>query len=147
MRHSESKVCCSSDHGLHMPKPDFDAQSIRMAASAGTGTGNRNRRNRFSRNRHQNRHRRNRLFQKPKPEPCHPLNTALKCTENPFLGGTVGTEKPEPLEPFHTRTVTEPDRDRPALDLRHNEQCCDLPLPFFLFVWGREGGKKNGKDT
>ena len=46
--------------------------------------------------------------QEAKPEPCHPLKSCTEMHTNPFPRGTVGTENPEPLEPFHARAVTEP---------------------------------------
>ena len=63
------------------------------------------------------------FFPKPKAEPELPepffrnrhrnRPFLLNCTETqkkPFLQGNRRNLKPEPLEPFHPRTVTEPNR-------------------------------------
>ena len=60
---------------------------------------------------------------KPKPEPRFPLNTAQRHIGTSFPRGIVGTE-PEPLEPLHARTVTEPNRGHAALGDRIARSCC-----------------------
>ena len=69
------------------------------------------------------------FFRKPKaePEPPEPFSRnrnrnrnrpfLFNCAEtqkNPFLQRKRRNRKPEPLEPFHRRTVTEPNRGLPA---------------------------------
>ena len=81
-----------------------------------TGTGNRNRRNRFSRNRKRNRNRRNRF---PGTETWTGTSFLLDCAETqkrPFAMEPNRNRKPEPLEPFHPQTVTEPNRGLPELN-------------------------------
>ena len=51
------------------------------------------------------------VFQEPKPEPEPSFPAKLYWNkENPFLQRNRRNRKPEPLEPFHPRTVTEPNR-------------------------------------
>ena len=88
-----------------------------------TGTGNRNRRNRFSRNRKWNRNRRNRF---PGTEtgtggPSFPVKLCWN-REKPFLQRNRRNRKPEPLEPFHPQTVTEPNRTGASLP-KSNAKC------------------------
>ena len=71
------------------------------------------------------------------PMVCHTPQAVLKCTENPFPRGTVGTENPEPLEPFHARTVTEPNRDHPVI--RQDWEALNVHFAnvhFCFYVWG-----------
>ena len=88
-----------------------------------TGTGNRNRRNRFSRNRKRNRNRRNRLPRNRNRNRNRPF--LLDCTETQkkkknLLQWNRRNRKPEPLEPFHPQTVTEPNRTGASLKLSQN---------------------------
>ena len=55
--------------------------------------------------------------QEPKPEP-EPSFSVKMCwnTEKPFLQRNRRNRKPEPLEPFHPRTVTEPIRTGASLN-------------------------------
>ena len=70
------------------------------------------------------------FFPKPKaePEPPEPFSRnrnrnrpfLLNCTENkekPVLQRNRRNRKPEPLEPFHPRTVTEPNRTEASLSI------------------------------
>ena len=55
------------------------------------------------------------VFQEPKPEPERSFPVKLYWnTEKPFLQRHRRNRKPEPLEPFHLQTVTEPNRGLPA---------------------------------
>ena len=57
------------------------------------------------------------VFQEPKPEPEPSFPIKLYWnTENPFLHRNSRNRKPEPLEPFHLQTVTEPNRTGASLD-------------------------------
>ena len=51
------------------------------------------------------------VFQEPKPEPSSLIKTVLNH-KKPFPQRNRRNRKPEPLEPFHPRTVTEPNPDR-----------------------------------
>ena len=53
------------------------------------------------------------VFQEPKPEPSFPVKLYWN-TEKPFLQRNRHKRKPEPLEPFHPQTVTEPKRGLPV---------------------------------
>ena len=114
-----------------------------------TGTGNRNRRNRFSRNRKRNRNRRNRFpgIQETKPEPSFPVKLYWN-TEEPSLQRNRRNQKPEPLEPFHPRTVTEPNRTGASCNgqngveepeyLRQNQRVCgkkNLEIASFMGIY------------
>ena len=65
------------------------------------------------------------VFQEPKPEPEPSLSvkTVLK-QKNPFQRGTLRTENPEPLEPSHTQTETEPNRTGATLGFAKQETIC-----------------------
>ena len=54
------------------------------------------------------------VFQEPKPEPepCLSVKPILK-QKNPFPETNRWNREPEPLEPSHSRPVTEPNRDHP----------------------------------
>ena len=54
------------------------------------------------------------VFQEPKPEPFFPVKLYWN-TEKPFLQRNRQNRKPEPLEPFPSQTVTEPNRGLPVL--------------------------------
>ena len=54
------------------------------------------------------------IFQEPKPESSFPAKLYWN-TEKPFLQRNRRNRKPEPLEPFHLQTVTEPNRGLPVL--------------------------------
>ena len=49
------------------------------------------------------------VFQEPKPEPCLSVKPELK-QKKPFPETNRRNREPEPLEPSHSRTVTEPNR-------------------------------------
>ena len=56
------------------------------------------------------------VFQEPKPEPEPSFPVKLYWnTENRFLQRNRRNRKPEPLEPFHPQTVTEPNRTGASL--------------------------------
>ena len=58
------------------------------------------------------------VFQEPKPEPEPPFPVKLYCnTEKPFLQRNRRNRKPEPREPFHLQTVTEPNRTGASLHI------------------------------
>ena len=57
------------------------------------------------------------VFQEPKPEPEPFFPVKLyRNTEKPFLQRNRRNRKPEPLEPFHLQTVTEPNRTGASLE-------------------------------
>ena len=49
----------------------------------------------------------------PKPGARPFLFKQYRNRKNPFQKGTIGHRKPEPLQPSHARTVTEPNRGHP----------------------------------
>ena len=53
------------------------------------------------------------VFQEPKPEP----------EQNPFLQKNRQNRKPEPLEPFHPQTITEPNRTEASLPKGNRAFC------------------------
>ena len=56
------------------------------------------------------------VFQEPKPEPEPSFPVKLHWnTEKPLLQRNRQNRKPEPLEPFHPQTVTEPNRTGASL--------------------------------
>ena len=56
------------------------------------------------------------VFREPKPEPEPSFPAKLyRNTEKPFLERNRRNRKPEPLEPFHLQTVTEPNRTGASL--------------------------------
>ena len=83
-----------------------------------TGTGSRNRRNRFPRNRTRNRNRRNR-FAGTETGTGTVLSAKLYWnTQKLPPSRTRRNRKPEPLEPDHPQTVTEPNRTGATLIYR-----------------------------
>ena len=105
-----------------------------------TGTGKRNRRNLFFRNRNIGTGTAGTVFQEPKPEPepCLSVKPVLK-QKNPFSKTNRRNRKLEPLEPSHSRTVTEPNRTGTTL------QQGFLSLPRTPKIPGREKrSKKQG---
>ena len=82
------------------------------------------------------------VFQGPKPEPELSFSVNLYWnTEKPFLHRNHRNRKPEPLEPFHPQTATEPNRTGDIGKAALQESGAFLPLscgfqaPTFRTCW------------
>ena len=79
------------------------------------------------------------VFQEPKPEPEPFFPVKLyRNTDKPFLQRNRRNRKPEPLEPFHPQTVTEPNRTGASLIFSHRNSyplfdsvIAVMPFPVF----------------